>query len=236
MLIREGDQRSLGIDIRLAILLSGVAGSINAAGFQATGYFSANQTGNVSALSDYTAIGQASVAALFGLLVIAFVGGALCSGLLIERGRRTGMASIYAVNIAVEGVLLLMVGLALIVLPFVNGIPLVICLSFAMGMQNATTSRISQARVRTTHVSGMATDIGLGLASLIVPSPESPQAIARLKLYAATIVSFVGGGIAGVAIYTFAGGFLFIAAATALFAIALPAIRRARSMKLTTAA
>jgi uncharacterized membrane protein YoaK (UPF0700 family) len=32
---------------------------------------------------------------------------------------------------------------------------------FLMGLQNAVVTRISNARVRTTHVSGTATDIGI---------------------------------------------------------------------------
>ncbi|MGO8462711.1 DUF1275 family protein, partial [Rhizobium ruizarguesonis] len=36
-------------------------------------------------------------------------------------------------------------------------------LAFLMGLQNAVVKRISDARVRTTHVSGMATDLGIEL-------------------------------------------------------------------------
>lgn len=234
MLIREGDQRSLDIDVRLAALLAGIAGAVNAAGFQATGFFSANMTGNVSALSDYVGLGQFGLAGFFGSLVVAFILGAFGSGLLIELGRRRGVTAIYAYSIAVEAALLVIVGMFDLLLPTSGqGITLILCLSFIMGIQNAASTRISQARVRTTHVSGMATDIGLGLAALVVSPPDRRAAIARLQLYSSTIVAFVLGGIVGVASYVNAGGALFIAAAAVLFAVAVPQVRRARRMNVT---
>jgi uncharacterized membrane protein YoaK (UPF0700 family) len=42
-----------------------------------------------------------------------------------------------------------------------RGSILILGLSFLMGIQNAVVPRISDARVRTTHVSGMSTDIGI---------------------------------------------------------------------------
>ena len=92
-----------------------------------------------------------------------------------------------------------------------------------MGLQNAATTRISDARVRTTHVSGMATDIGLGLASLAFGN--GPQ---RLRLHLATLAAFLLGGIAGVVIYLAIGGWLFCVTALLLILIATPEARRAK--------
>ncbi|WP_269931320.1 YoaK family protein [Aminobacter sp. HY435] len=231
MLIREGDQRSLDIDVRLAALLAGIAGAVNAAGFQATGFFSANMTGNVSALSDYFGLGKFGQATFFGSLVVAFIAGAFGSGLLIELGRRQGVKAIYAYSITVEAGLLVVVGIFDVLFPISGqGMTLIVCLSFIMGIQNAASTRISHARVRTTHVSGMATDIGLGLAALVVSPPDRPSAVARLKLYSSTIIAFMLGGIVGVCSYVMAGGALFIAAAAVLIAVAVPQVLRAKKM------
>jgi uncharacterized membrane protein YoaK (UPF0700 family) len=62
MLIREGNERTIAIDVKLATSLAAVAGSLNTAGFQAAGFFSANMTGNVSSLSDYLGTGQFALA------------------------------------------------------------------------------------------------------------------------------------------------------------------------------
>jgi uncharacterized membrane protein YoaK (UPF0700 family) len=228
MLVREGDQRTLGIDIRLAALFAAIAGSLNAAGFQATGFFSANMTGNVSALSDHLGLAQFGLAALFSALVFAFIAGAFISGLLIETGRRRGVRAIYAYSITLEAVLLIVLGVVDIAMPGQqSGRALVLGLSFIMGLQNAATTRISNARIRTTHVSGMATDIGLGIAAVLSTSSRTPDAMARLRLHLGTILSFLVGGIAGVIAYSMIGGYLLMCCAATLLAISLPEGRRA---------
>ena len=222
MLIHEGDQRSIDIDVKLAILLAGIAGALNAAGFQAAGFFSANMTGNVSTLSDQIGLGHLGASGIFIALILAFIGGAFCSGLLIEAGRRRRIIGIYAYSVLLEAALLMVLAAADLALPqFPSG--LVVGLSFIMGLQNAATTRISDARVRTTHVSGMATDIGLGLASLAFGNGAQ-----RLRLHLATLAAFLLGGIAGVVIYLAIGGWLFCVTALLLILIAAPEARRAK--------
>ena len=230
MLIREGDERTTVIDVRLAAFLSAIAGAVSAAGFSSVGYFSANMTGNVSALSDYLATGRPGLALLFGSIVAAFIFGAFTSTMLIEAGRRRGVIAIYAYAVVAEAVLLAMLGLADLALRAVHSGPILILgLSFLMGVQNATTTRISNARVRTTHVSGMATDIGIAFAVMSSGSPvvERHAAYARLRLYGATVTAFLLGGMAGVMLYRLIGGAMLVLVAVLLLAIALPEIRRA---------
>lgn len=229
MLVREGDQRSIDIDIRLASLLATIAGALNAAGFQATGFFSANMTGNVSALSDHLGLRQLSLAGLFLSLVAAFIIGAFISGLLIEAGRKRGVRAIYAYSIGFEAALLVALGLGdLWISGEWSGVRLILGLSFVMGLQNAATSRISNSRVRTTHVSGMATDVGLGLAALTTRGTHRTEAVSRLRLHISTLLSFLLGGVAGVIGYLVMGGWLLIICAALLLAIAVPEMRRAR--------
>ena len=106
MLIREGDRRTIHVDISLALPLAGVAGAVNAAAFSAVGFFSANMTGNVSSFSDYVAGGNWLVAVTFAGLVAAFVLGSFLSTLLIGIGRHRAIRGVFAYSIAVEGLLL----------------------------------------------------------------------------------------------------------------------------------
>jgi uncharacterized membrane protein YoaK (UPF0700 family) len=231
MLIREGDTRDIGIDIRLAALFAFVAGVVNAAGFQATGFFSANMTGNVSALSDFAGLGAFSPAALFGALVLAFIAGAFASGLLIEAGRSRDVRAIYAYSITFEAILLMALCAAEIFLPaFHENAGLILSLSFVMGLQNAATTRISNARVRTTHVSGMATDLGLGLAALVSRTPDRNNAVMRLRPFGSAILAFLVGGVCGALLYLAVGSYVFLFAALVLLAIALPEVRRAQEL------
>jgi len=228
MLIQSGDGRTARIDLRLAITLSAVAGAVNAAGFHAVGFFSANMTGNISSLSDGLALGKWGVAGTLIAVVAAFIAGAFGSALLIESGRARGVAGIYAYAILGEGLLLAVLGAADISLAAVHSGPLlVIGLSFLMGLQNATTTMISNARVRTTHVSGMATDVGIELAALLRPADAEGRQRVRnlLTLHGSTLVAFFAAGIAGVAVYALIGGYLLLVVAAALVAIAWPYLR-----------
>jgi len=235
MLIHEGDERSVEVDVRLASVLAGVAGAVNAAGFHAVGYYSANMTGNVSALSDYIANGNFRLALLYASIVVAFIFGAWSSSLMINYGRRRGVRAVYAFSILTEGILLCLLGLADLFLPGVHrSVILILGLSYLMGLQNASATRISNARVRTTHVSGMATDMGIELATLFdvkrgaEPEGEWPANRSRLRLHAMTIAAFILGGIAGVLLYQSVSGALLVGAAILLTSIAVPEIFRAR--------
>jgi uncharacterized membrane protein YoaK (UPF0700 family) len=232
MLIHEGAERTVQVDLRLASILAMVAGAINTAGFQAAGYYSANMTGNVSALSQYIAFGN-PLALLYAGIVVIFVLGAFVSAQLISFGSRHNVRGVYAFSILLEGVLLAAVAAADIAVPGMHrGIVLVLSLSFLMGLQNAAATRISNARVRTTHVSGMATDLGIELAAIIdmALGRQTPNDTVRANagLHAATIGAFIVGGIIGAAGYAWIGGGLLLLAALVLLAVAAPAFLTAR--------
>ena len=97
-----------------------------------------------------------------------------------------------------------------------------------MGLQNAATTRISGAKVRTTHVSGLATDLGLALAALINGRAPRAEILPRLRLFATTILAFFLGGVVGVGLYLAIDGLLFFGGAVMLALIALPEVSRAR--------
>ncbi|AVA25490.1 YoaK family protein [Rhizobium sp. LEGMi198b] len=236
MLVRQGSHRNEKIDRGLAASLAAIAGALNASAFYAVGFFSANMTGNVSTLSDDLAIGQWLSALFYGGIVVAFILGAAVSTLIINEGRRRNVYAIYAYSILTEAGLLALLGCADLWLLAIWRVPvLVLGLAFLMGVQNAVVTRISDARVRTTHVSGMATDLGieLGIAFDILcgrePKTEARHNLTKLRLHLYTIAAFLIGGILGVVIYRAVGGYLLILAAALLTMIALDAIRRAKS-------
>lgn len=238
MLVSEGSARNDRHDTRLAITLAGVAGALNAAAFHAVGFFSANMTGNLTSLSDHIATAGLGLAAFFLTIVLAFVAGAAISTLLINAGRRRKAGAVYAYSILLEGVLLTAVGLLDMQLSGnLRVAVLVIGLSFLMGLQNAVGTLISNAKVRTTHASGMLTDIGIGLAVLfdmrrhVEPDNSRPEVLSRLRLHLQTVIAFVAGGLAGVLAYQKLGGTTLVATAVLLLLVALPpAVRSRRTM------
>jgi uncharacterized membrane protein YoaK (UPF0700 family) len=145
-----------------------------------------------------------------------FVMGAACSAILINWGRRHHLGSRFAMPLMLEAFLLLGFGLlGWLAYPsqgfIVAAVPL---LCFIMGLQNATITKISGARMRTTHVTGIVTDIGIELGKLVYwnRNRHIPEIVTadrgKLRLLLLLLTSFFMGGITG-AIGFSRAGFLF---------------------------
>ncbi len=201
-----GAERDHHADLQLGLALCFVAGAVNAGGFLAVAQYTSHMSGIVSAMADNLALGGAAVV-LAGLgSVMAFVAGAATSAILINWGRRHHGQSQYALPLLLEALLLLCFGLVggfRQYLPAfaVVAVPL---LCFIMGLQNAIITKVSQARIRTTHVTGIITDIGIELGKLAYwnhGGGEGPPAVRadrhKLRLLSALLGSFFLGGVLG---------------------------------------
>ncbi|MBL9188961.1 MAG: DUF1275 domain-containing protein [Opitutaceae bacterium] len=190
-----------------AALLAGIAGTINAVGFLSVAHQGVTHLTGTSTLFGL-ALGEARwrEAGYFLALIAAFVAGAMFSGLLIRErslvlGRRYGLALI------VEA-LLLCAAVPLLRGQSVWGDYLA---SAACGLQNAMVSTYSGAALRTTHVSGMFTDIGIALGAMLRGLPADRL---KFKLWTILIGAFAGGGAAGAILFgRFGFGTLYVPAA-----------------------
>lgn len=158
---------------RLAISLSWVAGYTNALTLLTCGQVTSHLTGSISQIGVEVAELQWSKAGYLVCLVLMFLLGAFTAGALTEFGRLRRYQSIYVLPMVTEAALL---GLfALLVDWQASGalgtgsarVWLTFLPSFAMGLQNATITRISGGIVRTTHVTGVVTDLGLELSKIV---------------------------------------------------------------------
>lgn len=193
-------------------------------------------TGNVSALSDRMAGGQWSSGVFYLTIIGCFVAGASAAALLINAGIRRRVRGVYAWNIILESALMGLLALFEWGGEHRNFDPwLVLGLSFLMGLQNAVVTRITDARVRSTHVSGMATDIGIELAMLIdvargrEPITEAPLNWSRLRLHFQTIAAFFAGGTLGVLLYKVVPEGLLSIASVLLMGIGLKGLLRGQN-------
>ncbi|WP_193731740.1 YoaK family protein [Komagataeibacter sp. FXV3] len=227
MLVHEGATRSIGTDLRLGCTLAAVAGAVNVAGFLAIGYYTANMTGNLSALA--VGVGDGGMVSMLSCagVLAAFVAGGCGATLMVGMGRRRGMRAVHAASIALEGTLLIALGVLSRVLPaWMEAGGLGCGLGFLMGLQNATVTHISGARVRTTHMTGMLTDLGMELGQWLL-DPGASRVRERLRLHGAIIACFVLGGIVGAAGYRMYGIGMLVFMGAGLVALALPGLRRA---------
>jgi uncharacterized membrane protein YoaK (UPF0700 family) len=201
---------------RLGRWLAFIAGAANAGGFLAVGQYTSHMSGIVSALADNLAIGD------FGLVIAglsslaAFTTGAATSAIMINWGRRRRAQSEYALPLMLEAVLLLCFGLLgsnlennrFLFVPATVGL-----LCYVMGLQNAIITKISKAEIRTTHMTGIVTDIGIEIGKLFYwnVSESGPGVAAvkadrsRLLLLASLLGMFFIGGLAGALGFKYVG-------------------------------
>jgi uncharacterized membrane protein YoaK (UPF0700 family) len=84
---------------------------------------------------------------------------------------------------------------------------LAFCLLFAMGLQNSLVTTISNAAVRTTHLTGLFTDLGIELSQLFFYKhrEQKEKLFSSIKLRLTIISFFFIGGIVGGVFYTSLG-------------------------------
>jgi uncharacterized membrane protein YoaK (UPF0700 family) len=199
----------------LAVLLAFTAGILNSVGFMAIALYTSHMTGLTAMLADGLALGALDVALLCLTGLASFVTGAAVCALVFNWARRRALRSRYAVVLLLEALLALAIGL--VANEFTaegRSWVLIALLGFTMGLQNAVITKISGAQIRTTHVTGMVTDIGIELGKLLYPrragdpDPVRPH-LARLGLHSLIVGSFFTGGLLGALAYR-AIGFLTV--------------------------
>lgn len=196
-------QRSEGTDRQLALVLSFVAGAVNAGALVAVGQYTSHMSGIVSALADHLAIGAWLLIAGGIAALVAFTAGAAASAWLINWARRHHGGAQYALPLLLESALLAGFGLAGLAFQGAHGFALaaVPLLCFIMGLQNATITKVSGARMRTTHVTGIVTDIGIELGKFAYWNrSELPPVLAdrrKLRLLTFLLAAFFLGGVTG---------------------------------------
>ena len=228
----SGQHRTAFTNRWLGGLLAFNAGAINAGGFLLVGLYTSHMTGFVSMLADHLVLGNlALVLSAFGAL-LAFTAGAAVTAMLVNWSRQNWLRSEVALPLSIEAVLLLAFGLLGATFsrqtPF--AVPLtVLMLAFIMGLQNALVSKMSASQIRTTHMTGVITDIGIELGKMLywngnARSPESRVRANRIKLqlYGLLLACFVAGGVMGALGFKYVGFIWVVPLALVLFTLSLP--------------
>lgn len=191
-----------------------VAGSVNAIalrGFNHQGV--SHLSGSSTLLGVELAGGNFPEVLHLALILLSFVAGAVVSGFVIG-GESLKLGRRYSVALLFESALLLSA------MVFLNRGSLLghYLASGACGLQNAMTSTYSGAVVRTTHVTGLFTDLGVTLG-LWLRGQRADQR--RVVLYITLIAGFILGGVFGALGFSAYRFETLIAPATLAAAIAL---------------
>ena len=201
-------ERSVKADIHLGLSLAFIAGAMNAGGFLAVQQYTSHMTGIVSSMADGLIIGNINLALASVGALICFIAGASLTELFVNWARGKRLQSEYALPLIVEACLLLCFGILGAKLHrhmglFVSITVMLLC--FLMGLQNAIITRISHAVIRTTHMTGIVTDIGSELGKLFYWNRKVDREDvayvranrSKLMLLVALLFMFFFGGVAG---------------------------------------
>lgn len=182
------------------LLLCAAAGAVNGVAFVMCEQYVTHVTGTVTRMG----LEGLRLAAEYALVLFAFIAGAAVSVVWLQARARRGRRPQWALPLA--WVAFLLVGVALAgeadwFGPF-GGLhttdppPAVMLsvLAFAMGLQNASVASTTGLTVRTTHLTGPSTDLGVHLGTALTSSgKERSDALRGAALRAGKVVSFLAG-------------------------------------------
>lgn len=176
-------------------LLAANGGVINGVGLSCVAHQTVSHvTGTTTLVSLALAHGDRGALVHFGLILGSFFAGAALGGFVVENSALQ-LGHRYAAALWIECVLLLAAALTVGAHPS-GGLDLAGC---ACGLQNAMASTYSGATLRTTHMTGIVTDIGAalghGLRGLKVDW-------LRVRLYGTLLVSFMAGAVLGARLFS----------------------------------
>ena len=231
-----GQHRTSASNWRLGLLLAFNAGAVNAGGFLVVQLYTSHMTGFVSMLADSLVLGNTALALAAVGALLSFTGGAAVTAFLVSWARQHRLHSSYALPLLLVALLMLVFGLVGATTldwrtPFAVPVT-VLLLSFIMGLQNATITKMSSSEVRTTHMTGTVTDLGIALGKLVyaarhrndvaavVISPRSQ--LQRIGHFSSLLGMFLAGAVAGAAGFKYVGFVFVIPLALVLFTLTVP--------------
>ncbi len=208
MFRHKGKGRTYSHNLKLASILSGVAGVVNIVGVLELKMLTTNVTGHFAFFSEELILKNYSMALIYLIYILFFLFGAFISSLIMEWITKYKAQASYVIPILIEIAILFIVSFSNCFLPREKlsiSILLSSALLFSMGLQNALVTRVSQSVVRTTHLTGLFTDLGIELSQLFFYKSKSEKITLNKSIFLkfAIICCFFSGGIIGGFVYAY---------------------------------
>lgn len=218
MFRHKGKTRTLKHNLRIASLLSFVAGIVNVGGFLAVQRLTTNVTGHFAFFVDEIFKLNFLEGFVYFLYIFFFFLGSFMSNLIVEIISKKNDRFIYIIPTIIESIILLLLAVFGQFLISQNPNLLACSLLFAMGLQNSLVTTISNATVRTTHLTGLFTDLGIELSQLFFykQQDQKDKLYSSIKLRLNIITFFFLGGLLGGILYSTLKLYVLAIAATVL--------------------
>lgn len=201
-MFRQGRPRAFIHNLRLASILSFSAGTVNITGVLAINTLTTNLTGHFAFFAADFVQSDYWKALDYVLYILFFLFGTFCCGVLVELMLRRKPTVSHAIPMVLEMGILIFLPIIASTSQLSN--EWIACgLLFAMGLQNALVTKISQATVRTTHLTGLFTDLGIELSQLFFYQGRAASRKLSRSIYLrlAIIIFFFFGCVAGGFLY-----------------------------------
>lgn len=206
MLRHKGKTRTFKHNLRLAALLSFIAGIVNITGVLQLKVLTTNVTGHFAFFAEELVLKHYNLAMNFLLLIFAFLLGSFCSNFITEYYLKKGKTSAHKYPMFLEIILLFLIGVSgsLMIKNGFSETVLASILLFSMGVQNSLVTQISSSTVRTTHLTGLFTDLGIELSQLFFykRKEQREKLTQSIELRLAIIICFFIGCVIGGFLYS----------------------------------
>ncbi|MCX7547805.1 YoaK family protein [Xanthomarina sp. F1114] len=199
MFRHQGKSRTLKHNIHLATVLSFVAGLVNVTGFLSFKQLTTNVTGHFALFVNDVSNFEFWKGTIYFLYIFSFLLGSFTSAFLLEKFNETKKMNVFALPTIIESLILISIATLSHFTGLLHPNTIICLLLFSMGLQNSYVTKISNAVVRTTHLTGLFTDLGIELSQLLFPKTTLQRASikATIKLRIYIICFFFLGGLAG---------------------------------------
>lgn len=193
--------------LQLAIFLSFVAGLVNVCSFLSLQRFTTNVTGHFALFVEEILKNNFKMAVMFFCFVISFFLGSFVSNMLVEIINRINDTFKYTIPVALESILIFIAGSAYLLYDPTNTDYIAMLLLFCMGLQNSLVTKVSNSVVRTSHLTGLFTDLGIEVSQLFFLKNQFKRTKIKLsiQLRLTIITFFFFGGLLGGAAYSYIG-------------------------------
>jgi len=183
------------------------SGCVNSGGWIAAAKFTTHVTGFATLFGIYLSRNHWLEAAAICSIPVYFMAGAMISALLVDRRIQKDQTPLYGLPVLLSAGLLAVAALGgdsgwFGIFGIDSGVSddyvLLLVLALASGLQNAAVTTATGAVMRATHMTGLTTDLGLGLVRFFyISGPERRIEVRSTMIRILTLTFFVGGSVAG---------------------------------------
>jgi uncharacterized membrane protein YoaK (UPF0700 family) len=199
MLRKFNTSRSLIDNIKLAVLTAFTAGMVNVASFILFFSFTSNVTGYYAILAEEISSGNWFQVAVVFVWIILYMAGSFVSNFIVIHINKKYSYLSHSLPLVLEFIIFIILGFYGTFFykeTLLETEVLTALLLFSMGLQNGLTASITNFAVKTTHLTGLTTDLGIHLSMLTKASYRDNQQVRdKIKLMLYIVLGYLTGGI-----------------------------------------